>query len=104
MPIRTFAELLGTAKEKGPKTVAVAAADESEVLYKVDNAYNPEAEGGILWNDPQLHIPWPARNPIVSRKDARFGTLEEFVRQWGGIDLKGTSPRKKETCIEHSVV
>jgi phosphate butyryltransferase len=32
MPIRTFAELLGTAKEKGPKTVAVAAADESEVL------------------------------------------------------------------------
>ena len=32
MPIRTFAELLEAAKDKGPKTVAVAAAHQSEVL------------------------------------------------------------------------
>jgi len=32
MRIRTFAELLEAAKEKGPKTVAVAAAHETEVL------------------------------------------------------------------------
>ena len=32
MPIRTFAELLEVAKHKGPKTVAVAAAHQSEVL------------------------------------------------------------------------
>jgi phosphate butyryltransferase len=32
MPIRTFAELLEAAKAKGPKAVAVAAADQSEVM------------------------------------------------------------------------
>ncbi len=32
MPIRTFAELLETARAKGPKTVAVAAAHEHEVM------------------------------------------------------------------------
>ena len=32
MPIRTFAELLEAAKDKGPKTVAVAAGHQSEVM------------------------------------------------------------------------
>jgi phosphate butyryltransferase len=32
MPIRTFSELLDAAKEKGPKTVAVAAGHQSEVM------------------------------------------------------------------------
>lgn len=33
---------------------------ETEVLYKVDNHYDPATEGGVLWNDPALAIPWPA--------------------------------------------
>jgi len=32
MPIRTFAELLEAAQAKGPKTVAIAAADQSEIM------------------------------------------------------------------------
>jgi dTDP-4-dehydrorhamnose 3,5-epimerase len=43
----------------------------AEVLYKCDNFYNKESEGGILLNDPELNIDWkiPADKMIVSGKD-----------------------------------
>ena len=38
--------------------------------YKVDNHYNKESEGGILYNDPQLNIDWEVeKEPIISEKD-----------------------------------
>jgi dTDP-4-dehydrorhamnose 3,5-epimerase len=33
--------------------------DDSEVLYKTTNYYQPAAEGGLLWSDPDLGIEWP---------------------------------------------
>jgi dTDP-4-dehydrorhamnose 3,5-epimerase len=52
---------------------------ESIILYKVDSRYTPKAEGGIRWNDPDLAIPWPTQQPVVSSKDAGWGTLRDFV-------------------------
>jgi dTDP-4-dehydrorhamnose 3,5-epimerase len=60
---------------------------ESEVLYKVDDYYHPESEGGILWSDKDLSIPWPVNDPIISDKDSRLPTLREFIEAHGGIDL-----------------
>jgi len=38
--------------------------------YKVDNQYNKESEGGVLYNDPQLNIDWEVgQEPIISEKD-----------------------------------
>ena len=40
--------------------------------YKVDNVYYPEADAGIMWNDPTINIQWPARtiaNAKFSEKD-----------------------------------
>lgn len=43
---------------------------ETEVLYKVDSPYDPEAEGAVLWNDPDLGIDWPlTTEPHLSPKD-----------------------------------
>ena len=44
--------------------------------YKVTDYYSPSAERTILWNDPELAIPWPVneREAIVSAKD-RQGSL-----------------------------
>lgn len=33
--------------------------DEAEFVYKCDDFYHPEDEGGIMWNDPAVGIEWP---------------------------------------------
>jgi len=43
--------------------------------YKVDNYYNPESESGIIWNDPDLNIPWPIKSPFISIKDSQAPLL-----------------------------
>jgi dTDP-4-dehydrorhamnose 3,5-epimerase len=50
---------------------------DTTVAYKVDENYSPEHDGGILWNDPELGIDWPATNPILSDKDTKHPTLKE---------------------------
>jgi dTDP-4-dehydrorhamnose 3,5-epimerase len=45
--------------------------DSAEVLYKTDEHYNKDAEGGLFFNDPALGIDWgiSAADAIVSSKD-----------------------------------
>ena len=33
--------------------------DEAEFVYKVDDFYHPNDEGGLMWNDPDIGIEWP---------------------------------------------
>lgn len=51
--------------------------DEAIVSYLVDNAYAPEAEGGLAWDDPDLGIAWPlaGAEAIVSAKDRAWPRL-----------------------------
>lgn len=51
------------------------------VLYKCTAPYNAGAEGGVLWNDPDLGIAWPFRDAIVSTKDAAAPRLAEIGRE-----------------------
>lgn len=41
----------------------------ADVLYKVDAPYNPAGEGGIAWDDADLAVDWPVRDPTVSPRD-----------------------------------
>ena len=54
----------------------------SEVLYKVDNSYNPEAEIGLLWNDPNLKINWPVQTPLLSEKDKKNILFTDFLQKY----------------------
>ena len=47
----------------------VTLTDNVEFLYKADNYYAPEAEGGIRWDDPELGVDWGVEDPIISTKD-----------------------------------
>lgn len=47
----------------------VTLTDQVTFLYKADNYYAPEADGGIRWNDPELGIDWGIEDPILSDKD-----------------------------------
>jgi dTDP-4-dehydrorhamnose 3,5-epimerase len=49
------------------------------IAYKVDSLYAPEAEGGLLWSDPDLAIRWPVRNPTTSPKDGRWPRFRDFI-------------------------
>jgi dTDP-4-dehydrorhamnose 3,5-epimerase len=45
----------------------------AEIVYKASDLYAPEWERSLLWNDPELDIPWPLINqqmPILTKKDA----------------------------------
>ena len=50
----------------------------TEMEYKNDNLYSPENESGVVWNDHELNIPWPVKNPIVAEKDQKMPSLKEF--------------------------
>ena len=52
--------------------------DKTDVLYYVDSPYTPENEGGIMWDDPNLNIPWPVKNPNTSKRDQGLFKWEEF--------------------------
>jgi dTDP-4-dehydrorhamnose 3,5-epimerase len=41
----------------------------SELLYLHSNAWVPEAETGVRWDDPQLAIPWPLPVTDLSDRD-----------------------------------
>lgn len=53
----------------------------TEVAYKVTAHYAPEADGGILWSDPELGIDWglDLDRALVSDKDLRLPRLSEIV-------------------------
>ena len=49
--------------------------DSAEFLYKTTDYWSPAHERTLLWNDPQLAIPWPlSGEPLLAAKD-KTGTL-----------------------------
>lgn len=57
----------------------VTLTDNVEFLYKADNPYAPESEGGIRWNDPDLNIDWGVEHPVLSAKDKANPFLRDTV-------------------------
>ena len=46
--------------------------------YKCTDYYDPSDEDSILWNDPDLNIPWPIAHPVLSTKDASANRLVDL--------------------------
>lgn len=53
----------------------------ADLMYKVDSYYNPKGEDGIRWNDPDLAIDWPIREPAVSARDAALPSWADYLRK-----------------------
>lgn len=66
--------------------------DEAEFVYKVDDFYHPNDEGGLLWSS--AGIDWPIdkiggeERLILSEKDQKWPTLTEY------LDMKEDEGRK----------
>ena len=52
--------------------------EKADVIYKVSSEYSQENEGGIIWNDPTINIPWSVKQPIISEKDNLLPLLENI--------------------------
>ncbi len=55
--------------------------DEAEFVYKCDEFYHPEDEGGLYYNDPAIGIDWPISEDmqiILSEKDTKNPTLDNL--------------------------
>ena len=62
----------------------VSLEDDTIFQYLIDNDYSPKQEGGILWNDPDLNIPWEEifkenniDEPLLSDKDQLHPCLKD---------------------------
>ncbi len=60
----------------------LALTDSVLFLYKCSDFYYPNDEGGILWSDPDLAIPWNIEAPLVSEKDARLCDLKDVPKEF----------------------
>ena len=53
---------------------------ENIIYYTCTNYRSAKHEVGILWNDKDLKIKWPIKNPVISKKDKKNIKLTEFKK------------------------
>ena len=53
---------------------------EADLLYKCTDVHHPKDEAGVIWNDPNLAIDWPIKDPILSPRDAANPSLRDYLR------------------------
>lgn len=47
--------------------------------YKCTSYYYAPSDTGIRWNDQDLKINWPVKNPILSKKDSELPSFKSFI-------------------------
>lgn len=63
----------------------------SIVSYKCSEKFYGEYDGGIKWDDPDIHVKWPLEkiggreNLIMADKDKHLPTWAEFEREFGAF-------------------
>ena len=59
----------------------VVLSEEAVFQYKCDDFYNPQSEGALMWDDPDINIQWPVdpKDIILSEKDKKHPYLKDFT-------------------------
>ena len=53
---------------------------ENIIYYTCTNYRSAKHEVGILWNDKDLKIKWPIKNPVISKKDKKNIKFSDFKK------------------------
>ena len=59
-------------------SICVNGEKEVDYIYYVDSYYDGSDTKAIAWDDPDLNITWPVKNPIISQRDRKNPTLREL--------------------------
>jgi dTDP-4-dehydrorhamnose 3,5-epimerase len=51
--------------------------EDTNVVMRIDNYFNPEYRRGIAWNDPELNIIFPIERPILAQHDIEAPFLRD---------------------------
>jgi dTDP-4-dehydrorhamnose 3,5-epimerase len=51
--------------------------DVADVAYLLSSPYDPAAESGIAWDDPDVGVEWPVSEPVLSDRDRSAPRLAE---------------------------
>jgi len=51
----------------------------ADLHYNVTELYEPNDEGGLLWNDPDVNIDWPISNLKINLRDKEFPKLVNIL-------------------------
>ncbi len=54
-----------------------ATTDSADLEYKCTQLYDPASDRSIAWDDPQIGIEWPSKEPLLSPKDASAPRLKD---------------------------
>ena len=66
--------------------------EKAEFCYKCDDVYHPNDEGGLMFNDPDININWPALQGdtmfdttkiVLSEKDKNHPSFKQYCKQRG---------------------
>ena len=55
------------------------ALEDSIVCYRASREYSKEHERGVIWNDPNIGIEWPLKQPTIIKRDMEFPGLKEAI-------------------------
>ena len=58
-------------------SVCVLGSETMHYFYLIDEYWDDAKASGIAWDDPDLNIKWPVKNPILSDRDKNNPTLRE---------------------------
>ena len=56
---------------------------ENIISYHCTNYRSKKHEIGIIWNDKDVKIKWPIKNPILSKKDKNNISLKDYLKKYG---------------------
>ena len=59
-------------------SICVVGEEPADYLYLVDSYYDGNDRRAIAWDDPDLKIPWPIKNPVISDRDRNNPKLREL--------------------------
>jgi dTDP-4-dehydrorhamnose 3,5-epimerase len=59
-------------------SICVLGTEMMHYFYLIDEYWDDAKARGVAWNDPDLNIKWPVKNPILSERDQHNPTLREM--------------------------
>jgi dTDP-4-dehydrorhamnose 3,5-epimerase len=51
----------------------------AEVIYKCSSVYNGETEAGFAWDDSDIAVEWPIKEPLLSQRDINAKSFTEVI-------------------------